>query len=167
MIEKPLHIGPPRAPSIERRAVVVHYRFLRCRPLRLTIAAVVVLIALLAIVPGWVQKWLWMRQVGYAGVFWTVLSVRWELFAAALVVAILYLGINLRRALRNAAFGGGAYRKSTIAAELGIAVSPRVLTLATAAVPAGAAQKAMEHGDRGAFGKAMDELKGLLSGPAK
>jgi uncharacterized membrane protein (UPF0182 family) len=29
------------------------------------------------------------------------------------------------------------------------------------------AQTAMEHGDWGGFGKAMDELKGLLSGPSK
>jgi len=140
MIEKPLHLEPPRPPAIERRAVVVNYRFPRWRPLRFIIAAVVVLIALMAIIPGWVQKWLWMRQVGYAGVFWTIWSVRWELFAAAFVVALLYLGINLRLALRNgAAFSGGESRRPTIAAELGIQVSPRVLTLATAAITVAAA----------------------------
>ena len=47
MIEKPLHIEPPRPPSIERRAVVVNYRFPQWRPLRFIIAAVVLLIALM------------------------------------------------------------------------------------------------------------------------
>jgi uncharacterized membrane protein (UPF0182 family) len=140
MIEEPLHTEPPRPPSIERRAVVVNYRLPRWRPLRFIIAAVVVLIALVAIIPGWLQKWLWMRQVGYAGVFWTIWSVRWELFASAFVIALLYLGINLRLVLRNgAAFRGGGLRTRTIEAALGIEVSPRVLTLATTAVAAGAA----------------------------
>ena len=141
MIETPLHIEPPRPPSIERRAVVVNYRFPRWWPPRFIIAAVVVLIALMAIIPGWVQKWLWMRQVGYAGVFWTIWSVRWELFAAAFVVALLYLGLNLRLAQRNgAAFSAGKSRtSSTVAAELGIRISPMALKLGTAAMAVAAA----------------------------
>ena len=108
MIEKPLHSEPPRPPAIEPRSVVVNYRFPRWRPLKFIIAAAIVLIALVAFIPGWIQKWLWMRQLGYAGIFWTIWSVRWELFAAAFVVALLYLGINLRLAQRNgAAFSGG------------------------------------------------------------
>jgi Uncharacterised protein family (UPF0182) len=137
MIETPLHIEPPRPPSIERRAVVVNYRFPRWRPLRFIIAAVAVLIALLAFIPGWVQKWLRMRQDGYAGVFWTIWSVRWELFAAAFVAALLYPGFNLRLAQRNgAAFSGG---KSTVVAELGIRISPMGLKLATGAIAVAAA----------------------------
>src|ERR1039458_9331842 len=141
MIEKPLHIEPPRAPATEPRSVVVNYRFPRWRPLKSIIAAVVLLVALVAFIPGWIQKWLWMRQLGYAGVFWTIWSVRWELFAAALVVALLYLGINLRLAQRNgAAFSAGKSRTpSTVAAELGIRISPMALKLGTAAIAVAAA----------------------------
>src|SRR5208337_109277 len=112
MIEKPLHLEPPRPPSIEQRAIIVNYHLPRWRPLKSIIAAVVLLIALMAIIPGWVQKWLWMRQVGYAGVFWTIWSGRWELFVAAFVVTLLYLGINLRLAQGNGAFRGQGVRQN-------------------------------------------------------
>jgi len=61
-------------------------------------------------------------------------------FAAAFVVALLYLGINLRFAQRNAAAlsGGKLKGPSTVAGELGIQVSPRALKLATAAIAAAA-----------------------------
>ena len=71
--------------------------------MRLVIVGAISVIALLAVITGWIQKWLWMRQLGYTGVFWTLLSVRWELFCAAFVVALLYLWINLRVAARNGA----------------------------------------------------------------
>jgi uncharacterized membrane protein (UPF0182 family) len=79
-----------------------------------------------------------MRQFGYAGDFWTTWSVRWELFSAAFVVAFLCLGMNLRLAQKNgAAVSGRNFRSpSTVAAELGIDISPRVLKLVTAAVGA-------------------------------
>jgi uncharacterized membrane protein (UPF0182 family) len=138
MIEKPLHIEPPRPPAIELHSVVVNYHFPRWRPLKFIIAAVLVLIALVAFIPAWIQKWLWMRQLGYTGVFWTIWSVRWELFAAAFVVALLYLGMNLRLAQTNAtAFTGGTLRRPTVlAAELGIEVSPTVLNFATVGISA-------------------------------
>jgi uncharacterized membrane protein (UPF0182 family) len=141
MIEKPLHIEPPRPPAIEPRSVVVNYRFPRWRPLKSIIAAVVLLIALIAFIPGWIQKWLWMRQLGYAGVFWTIWSVRWELSVAAFVVALLYLGINLRLAQRNgaASSAGKSTTPSTVAAELGIRISPMTLKLGTAAIAVAAA----------------------------
>ena len=141
MIEKPLHIETPRPPAIEPRSVIVNYHFPRWRPLKFIIAALVLLIALVVVIPGWIQKWLWMRQVGYAGIFWTIWSVRWELFAAAFVVALLYLWANLRLAQRNgAAFSGGKFRNpSTVAAELGIRISPMAVKVATAAIAAAAA----------------------------
>jgi hypothetical protein len=140
MIEKPLHIEPPRPPTIEPRSVVANDRFPRWRPLKFIIATAVLLITL-AFIPGWIQKWLWMRQLGYAGVFWTIWSVRWELFAAAFVVALLYLGINLRLAHRNgAAFCAGKLKTpSTVASELGIRISPVALKLGTAAIAVAAA----------------------------
>jgi uncharacterized membrane protein (UPF0182 family) len=67
---------------------------------------VILVIAILAFIPSWIQKWLWMRQLNYAGIFWTLFSVRWGLFGAAFVVAVLYLWINLRLAAR---FEGPGY----------------------------------------------------------
>jgi hypothetical protein len=46
--------------------------------LRLVIAAAVLLIIVLGIITGYVEKWLWMRQLNYAGIFWTLLSVQWN-----------------------------------------------------------------------------------------
>jgi uncharacterized membrane protein (UPF0182 family) len=42
-----------------------------------------------------------MRQLDYSGIFWTLLTVRWGMFGAALLVSIVYLWINLRFAARN------------------------------------------------------------------
>ncbi len=111
-------------------------------PLGLVIIGVIAVIAILAIVPNWIQKWLWMRQVGYSRVFWTLFSVRWELFGVAFVVALLYLWINLRFAAKN----GSTFRvssltgESALATKLGIQLSPTVLNLA---VGAGAAVVAL------------------------
>jgi uncharacterized protein len=79
-----------------------------------------------------------MRQVGYAGVFWTLLSVRWGLFVAAFAAALLYLWINFRIAVRNgAAFRGGVLRRgSNAVSKIGIDISPTLLRLALGAVAA-------------------------------
>ena len=71
--------------------------------LRLLIAAAVLLIFVLGIITGYLEKWLWMRQLDYAGIFWTLLSVQWAMFCAAFVFTFLYLWINLRQAARNSA----------------------------------------------------------------
>ena len=71
--------------------------------LRLLIAAAVLLIFVLGIVTGYLEKWLWMRQLNYTGVFWTLLSVQWAMFCSAFVFAFLYLWLNLRQAVRNSA----------------------------------------------------------------
>ena len=55
----------------------------------------------LTVLLGVVQKFLWMRELNYVGIFWTLLSVKWGMFGVALVCALLYLGINLRFAARS------------------------------------------------------------------
>jgi len=96
MIEKPSHVEPSRPLANEKPSSNGnHYPILGeiprvGRPMRLVIAGAILLIAILTFIPSWIQKWLWMRQLGYAGVFWTLLSVRWELFCVAFVVALLY-----------------------------------------------------------------------------
>ena len=115
--------------------------------LRLVIAAAVLLIIVLGIITGYVEKWLWMRQLNYAGIFWTLLSVQWAMFCSAFVFAFLYLWLNLRQAVRNgAAFreDGRAGRPANLSeadalAPAGIDFSPRLLKLVVVLVSAGVA----------------------------
>ena len=137
MIKEPIHVEQPRLLAGEEGRAAGSYHILgRWRTLKLIIAAAVLLVALLALISGLIQKGLWMRQLGYSGVFWTLLSLRWELFCVAFVVALLYLWINLRLAARNTATfrAGHLTSESAVAATLGIQISPTVLKLATAAV---------------------------------
>ena len=111
------------------------------------IAAAVLLIIVLGIITGYLEKWLWMRQLDYAGIFWTLLSVQWAMFCSAFVFAFLYLWLNLRQAVRNsAAFreDGRAGRPANLSeadalAQAGIDFSPRLLKLAVVLVSAGVA----------------------------
>ena len=75
--------------------------------LRSLIVAAFLLIAVLVGVTGYLEKWLWMRQLDYTGIFWTVLSVQWVMFCSAFVFAFLFLWINLRQAAKNS----GAFRR--------------------------------------------------------
>ncbi|MFZ0942613.1 MAG: UPF0182 family protein, partial [Syntrophobacteraceae bacterium] len=142
MIGKPTHGERPRSLSGEQNRSAGNYRiFLRWRPLKFIIVAAVVIIGLLGVISGLIQKELWMRQLGYTGVFWTLLSLRWGLFCAAFAVALLYLWTNLRLAAGNgAAFRVGSLTsESTFAAKIGIEISPAVLKLAMGALTAVAA----------------------------
>jgi uncharacterized membrane protein (UPF0182 family) len=69
--------------------------------LRWGFLALVVIVVVLSTVLGLVQKWLWMRQLDFAGIFWTLLSVKWGIFGVTLIVSIFYLWLNLRLAARN------------------------------------------------------------------
>jgi hypothetical protein len=71
--------------------------------LRPLIAASILLIAVLVAIAGYLEKWLWMQQLDYTGIFWTLLSVQWRMFCSAFVVAFLFLWINLRQATKNGA----------------------------------------------------------------
>jgi len=48
--------------------------------LRPIFVAAVVFIVVLVGIAGYVEKWLWMRQLNYVGIFWTLLSVQWGMF---------------------------------------------------------------------------------------
>ncbi len=69
--------------------------------LRRVLVAVIVFAVVLTFFFGLIQKWLWMRELDYVGIFWTLLSIKWGMFGAALVLGILYLWINLRLAAKN------------------------------------------------------------------
>ena len=105
--------------------------------LRWGFLALIAIVVVLSTVLGLVQKWLWMRQLDYAGIFWTLLSVKWGIFGVALLVSILYLWINLRFAARNidmsegSSFFSKAIRHPADASRtINIDLSPKVLVFA-------------------------------------
>ena len=65
------------------------------------IFAVVFFILLLAGLTDYIEKWLWMTQLDYTDIFWTLLSVRCAMFCAAFLFAFLYLWINLHQATKD------------------------------------------------------------------
>ena len=68
--------------------------------LRWRLLALIVIFVVLSTVLGLVRKWLWMRQLDYAGIFWTLLAIRWGIFGVTLIISVLYLRLNLRFAAR-------------------------------------------------------------------
>ena len=62
--------------------------------------AVAVAIVLLGLT-GYVEQWLWMRQLDYVGIFWTVLSVQCAMGLLAFVIVFGFLWLNLRWTLKG------------------------------------------------------------------
>ena len=118
------------------------------RPL---IVAAVLFVVVLVGIAGNLEQWLWMRQLNYAGIFWTLLSVQWAMFCSAFVVAFLYLWINLRQAAKNSAAlrAGGPWSLDVLrqpflsridaAAQTTIELPPRFLKVAIVLISAGVA----------------------------
>jgi uncharacterized membrane protein (UPF0182 family) len=64
--------------------------------------AIPIVIALLISAGGitvYLEKWLWMDQLRFDGIFWTLLTVQWGMFFAAFLVVFLFVWLNLRLAL--------------------------------------------------------------------
>jgi len=59
--------------------------------------AAALFIALIAI-PGFLQKWLWMQQLDYAGIFWMLFSVKVGMVCGGFAFALLFLWLNVRLA---------------------------------------------------------------------
>jgi hypothetical protein len=145
-VDKHPIVGQPGPVAVQKASArEKHSRYPQV--LRFLVAAAILLIILLAIAAGYVQKGLWMRQLQYTGVFWTLLSVRWAMFGTAFSFAFLYLWINLKRATRSStAFwpeGGGepsaAVFRADDAARTVLGVSPKLLALAVVVTSAAVA----------------------------
>ena len=116
-------------------------------PLRVMITTAIILILALEILPGYIEKWLWMRQLDYTNIFWTLLSVRWTIFFAAFVFAFLFLWINLRQAAITSAdfdIGGqaekpGFWSRLNVVTRSGFKFSPKFVMLDIALGSAAAA----------------------------
>ena len=70
-------------------------------PTWLSVTVAVVLVAVLFVfgLTGYVEKWLWMSQLNYAQIFWTVLSVQCAMGVATFVVVFAFLWFNLHQAV--------------------------------------------------------------------
>ena len=109
--------------------------------------AAVLLIVFLVGVAGYLEKWLWMRQLDYTGIFWTILSVQWAMFCSAFAIAFMYLWINLRQTAKNSGVfhGDGRARKFTFSSPVGagtrtsIELPPGLLNLAVILISGGIA----------------------------
>ena len=75
--------------------------------LRYLLPGAIVLLLLVAGVAGYLQQWLWMGQLHYTGIFWTLFTVQWTMYAACFAVVFLFIWINLRQALRNGGVPSG------------------------------------------------------------
>ena len=104
MNENPMGIAQRRLTADQKSdATGMHSPYL----LRPWIIAAVLFIFFLVGIAGYLEKWLWMRQLDYTGIFWMLLSVQWLMFCSAFVFAFLYLWINLRQAAKNSAAARG------------------------------------------------------------
>jgi uncharacterized protein len=129
-------VGRPTPPTPGKNGSSVGRRPSRRLINLLLVAAVLLAVVLIAMARN-IEKWLWMKQLGYTGIFWTLLSVQWAMFCSAFVFAFLYLWFNFRQAARNSATGGvdSAERPAVFASvadvrQIGVDISARALTLA-------------------------------------
>ena len=60
--------------------------------LRWSLVALIACVIVLTVLLGLIQKLLWMRELDYAGIFWTLLSVKWGMFGVALVFGFYICG---------------------------------------------------------------------------
>jgi uncharacterized membrane protein (UPF0182 family) len=113
---------------------------------RIAAASVIIALIGLAALIGTVQKWLWMGELGFEGIFWTLLTTQWAMFCAAFAVTFLFLWVNLRQAGKDrAACPAGARVKLAALARAPSVVrsimefSPRLLKSNATIVSAGIA----------------------------
>ncbi|MEX0648033.1 MAG: UPF0182 family protein [Balneolaceae bacterium] len=86
------------------------------RPIRIFLFIAVPLI-ILSIFSSWIFEWMWMKELGYASVFWTLRSTQILLSVAAFIVSGLYLVFNFRhlaKQLRFASLGGLQFQNLNI-----------------------------------------------------
>jgi len=69
--------------------------------LKWTVSGMFLLFVALMVIPEYLQKWLWMRELKYTGIFWTLLSVKWGMSCVAFTASFLFFWINLRQAAKN------------------------------------------------------------------
>ena len=78
----------------EEDFVMDRQRFVRI--LWLVVGIVVAVLIFVSLISGFLEKWLWMNQLGYSSIFWRIAWIKWILFAVSFVCVYFYLWINFR-----------------------------------------------------------------------
>jgi uncharacterized membrane protein (UPF0182 family) len=132
----------PWQPSSENRAPPDAHPRLHF-VLQLIVPAAILLFIAIGMVTGYLQKWLWMEQLHFAGIFWTLLAVQWTMFAAAFTIVFLFLWVNLRQALRSSGLlatrPGRVGPGRATAEQIALDFTPRLLQSAIVIVSLGVA----------------------------
>jgi uncharacterized membrane protein (UPF0182 family) len=146
MNEYPANIAKPKwSADTSSSGTGTHRRF-RQRWSALIFAAVLIFLVLAGLT-DYIEKWLWMRQLDYSGIFWTLLSVRCAMFSAAFVFAFVYLWLNLRPATKESGPISGGDRPWSLASlsktnadtQTGDELPPRLIKAAVVLVSGGVA----------------------------
>jgi uncharacterized membrane protein (UPF0182 family) len=86
----------------------------------ITVAGFIVILIFLSDATGFLQKWLWMEQLGYAQIFWEIFSLKWALFGVAFGCVLLSFWISLHIVAR----GFSSHNGLTSLGSLLIAIVP-------------------------------------------
>ena len=93
--------------------------------LKWIVPVAVLLIAAFGLLPSFLQKWLWMRELNFAGIFWTLFSIKVGMTCVAFLVALAFLGFNVRKAARHS-FAEPSSKRSSLQIR-GVPISHRLL----------------------------------------
>jgi uncharacterized membrane protein (UPF0182 family) len=92
------------------------------------VGAVVVLLIFLSLISGFLQKWLWMRQLGYQAIFWRIWFIKWSLLVVSFVCVFVYLAVNFH--LVKPMAGGHSFvtvrRRGDIYEQNFVRINPRL-----------------------------------------
>jgi uncharacterized membrane protein (UPF0182 family) len=139
---RPLAENPwqPEPPVID---VPPSHRWLRIVTSFIVPAVLLVIIAI-GMVTSYLEKWLWMGQLHYSGIFWTLLSVQWTMYAVSFVVVFGFIWLNIRHALNSGGVQStrllsGQSRRKTGNESDPVALTPQMLHAAAVIVSLGIA----------------------------
>ena len=106
--------------------------------LKWIIPVIFLLIAGFVWLPSFLQKWLWMRELNFAGIFWTLFTIKLGMTCVAFLGALLFLGINIREAARHISADSSSKRSpiQIRGVPIGHGLLTRSLTLVTIAIAA-------------------------------
>ncbi len=96
----------------------------------------IAIVGALLVIPEFLQKWYWMRQLDYDGIFWTLFSIKLGLIGVAFTGAFLFFWLNLRQAAKKVV---ALEERETVAAAG--AVETRVFTVRGIAIPCSIAKQ--------------------------
>ena len=122
---------PSNHPPEPRGVAGVKLQYWQRKLLNWPVLVALLLVGALFVITDLLQKWLWMRQLDYDGIFWTLLSVKLGLTCVAFIGAFLFLWINLRQASKNAF----ALAESDTATNAGSLEKTRVIEIQGTTIP--------------------------------